>query len=98
MLSQGELAELLDINQARISRYEKGEEHPTLGVALGLQVVFGRGPRTLFSYTYSMAEEAVMRRAAEFENRLRGRSDFASLKKRQLLQAMMARATKQEEA
>lgn len=98
MLSQEELAELLDISQARISRYEKGEEHPTLGVALGLQAVFGPSPRALFSYTYSMVEEAVMRRAVELEKRLTDRPDSGSMKKRQLLEAMMARATKPEEA
>jgi transcriptional regulator with XRE-family HTH domain len=97
-LSQGELAELLDISQARISRYETGEEHPTLGVALGLQVVFGRGPRSVFYHLYSSVEEATMRRAAEFERRLSGLCDFPSMKKRQLLEAMVARATKPDEA
>lgn len=97
-LSQEELAELLDISQARISRYEKGEEHPTLSVALGLQVVFGKRPRSMFSHLYGMIEERVMGRAAELETQLIGRSDFPSLKKRQLLDAMMARATKRDEA
>lgn len=97
-LSQQELAELLDISQARISRYEKGEEHPTLSLAFGLQVIFGKSPRSMFSHLYSTVEEGVMGRAAEFERRLIGRSDFPSMKKRQLFEAMMARATKRDEA
>lgn len=98
MLSQAELAELLDISQARISRYETGEEHPTLGVALGLQVIFGRGPRSVFNHLYLSVEDATMRRAAELERRLAGRSDFASKKKHQLLEGMAARAAKSEQA
>lgn len=98
MLSQAELAELLDISQARISRYEKGEEHPTLGVALSLQVVFGSGPRAVFSGLYASVEEATMRRAAELERRLADGSDFATIKKRQLLESMVARATKPDGA
>jgi transcriptional regulator with XRE-family HTH domain len=97
-LSQEELAELLDISQARISRYEKGEEYPTLSVALGLQVAFGRQPRSMFSDLYSIIEERVMGRAAELERQLNGRSDFPSKKKRQFLEAMMAQATKRDEA
>jgi len=97
-LSQKELAELLDISQAQISRYEKREEYPTLGTALGLQVIFDRNPRSVFPHLYSATEEATMGRAADLERRLIGRSDFSSMKKRQLLEAMMARATKRDEA
>jgi len=98
MLSQGELAELLDISQARISRYEKGEEYPTFSVALALQVIFGKCPKSIFSHLYSIVEEAVMGRTAEFERRLINRSDFPSMKKRQLFEAMMGRATNRDEA
>jgi transcriptional regulator with XRE-family HTH domain len=93
MLNQDELAELVGIDQARISRYEKCEEVPALAVALALQVIFGIGPRCMFSRYYAHVEEEVMRRAAEFERRLAGKSDFKSVKKRQLFEAMAARAT-----
>lgn len=92
-LSQEELAELLNVDQGRISRYERAEECPTLAVALAFQVVFGPGPRTLFRSAYSSVEEAVMGRAAELERKLAGRNDFSSAKKRQLLEGMMERAT-----
>jgi DNA-binding XRE family transcriptional regulator len=98
MLSQEELAKLLDISQARISRYEKGEEYPTLSVALGLQVIFSTSPKSVFSHLYSAVEDAVMGRTAEFESQLIGRSDFGSRKKRQLFQGMMDRATNRVEA
>lgn len=92
-LSQEEIAELLDISQARISRYENGEEAPTLSVALGLQVIFDAAPRRVFPKFYEQVEEAVMRRAASFERRLAGLTDFQSVKKRHHLEAMAARAT-----
>lgn len=98
MLSQDELAELLNVSQGRISRYENGEEHPTLSVVLALQVVFGRSPRALMEALYESVEEAVVGRAAGFERRLAGRKDFASVKKQHLLSAMMQRATKRTEA
>lgn len=98
MLSQGELAELLDVSQGRVSRYENGEEHPTLSVIFALQVIFGRSPRSFASALFDMIEEAVIRRAAEFERILAKKKDFASAKKRHLLSAMMQRATKRTEA
>lgn len=97
-LSQEELAELLDISQARISRYENGDEAPTLSVALGFQVIFGNQPRRVFPKVYVQVEEAVMRRAAKLERRLTGKADYQSTKKRHLLEAMAARATNQDGA
>lgn len=97
-LSQDELAELLDVSQGRISRYEKGEEHPTLSVVLALQVIFGRSPRSLVSALYDSVEEAVVGRAAAFERRVAGRKDHPSVKKQHLLSAMMQRATKRSGA
>jgi len=97
-LNQEELAELLGISQGRISRYEGGEEAPPLTVALALQVIFGIGPRSVFSHLYASVEEAVMRRGAELERSLVGKTDYSAIKKRQLLEAMMARATKRKEA
>jgi len=94
MLSQEELADLLNINQGRVSRYEKGVEFPSLAVALGLQVIFGRSPRSFFSAVYTHVEDGVITRAAPLHTALIGKRDPVSNKKRQLLDAMMARATK----
>ncbi|MEG3148179.1 helix-turn-helix domain-containing protein [Sphingomonas sp. RT2P30] len=94
MLSQEELADLLNINQARVSRYEKGEEYPSLAVALGLQVIFGRSPKSCFAAVYTFVEDGVITRAAALHRTLSGRRDPASAKKRHLLDAMMDRATR----
>jgi transcriptional regulator with XRE-family HTH domain len=93
MLSQGELAELLDISQERVSRYENGGEYPSLSVALAYQVVFGRAPRTCFFAIYTAVEEAVITRAAVLDRTITGKRDAISRKKRQLLEGMMERAT-----
>lgn len=93
MLSQGEVAQLLDVHQGRVSRYENGDEYPPLLIALGMQVIFGRAPKSCFAAAYADIEERVITRAAAFERMLADKRDFASTKKRQLLNAMMERAT-----
>lgn len=97
-LNQDELADLLGISQARISRYEKNEEIPALATALALQVIFNRSPRAIFLKQYRLIEEAVMTRAAEFERSLEGKKDHRSVQQRRLLDAMMARATSRHDA
>ena len=94
-LSQDELANLLAVSQAHVSRIEDGEAAKTakLETVLGLQVVFGRAPRTLFATQYEAVEESVMTRAAELDVALRDKHDPESTKKKQLLIAMLKRAT-----
>jgi transcriptional regulator with XRE-family HTH domain len=96
MLSQDEVAELLGVTQSRVSRYEKGEEIPTVAVSFALQVLFGRCPTKFFPAFYSGVEEAVMTRAAALERRLADRKDYLSVRKRHHLEGMMARATHHE--
>lgn len=84
---------MLGITRTRISRYEKNEEFPAFSTALGLQVIFDQQPRLTFPRLYDQIEEAVMQRAAELERALDGLHDYQSARKRQLLDAMMARAT-----
>jgi transcriptional regulator with XRE-family HTH domain len=97
-LKQDELAGLLGVSQSSISKYEKNDEIPMLGTLLGLHVIFNCSLPKLFSAQYHVVEEAVMRRAAELEGAIRGKSDYASNRKRHLLEAMMARATSRAEA
>jgi DNA-binding XRE family transcriptional regulator len=92
-LTQGELARLLNLSQSAFSRCESGESAPDLYIALALQVIFSRSPRALFPGHYRKIEEAVMAGAAEFDQTLRGKTDNASLRKQQLLAAMILRAT-----
>lgn len=96
-LTQGELADLIAVSQSSISRAEseKTSKMTTLETLLGLQVVFGHSPRALFSSLYAKIEEAVMTRAAELDCILRSKDDPQSIKKKQLLSAMMKRATSQ---
>lgn len=98
MLSQGELAELLGLDQASISRLENGETQPVLATVLGFQVIFGCTTRSLVPALYDAVEDAVMRRGAELERRVANKTDYGSIKKRQLLEAMMHRATKRPSA
>lgn len=94
MLSQAELAGLLGVDQASVSRYENGDAPLSLPVALALQVILGCPMRKLLPSAYALVEEAVMRRAVELERSIAGKSDYASAKKQQLLDGMMMRATK----
>ena len=91
-LSQTELARLLNRSPARLSRYESGEDPPDLETALALQVVFGVPPRRIFPSLYTTLEEAVMRRAAELDQRLAGKIGYAVDRQRRLLEAMAHRA------
>ena len=99
-LSQDELADLLGISQAHVCRIEGSDaaKAAKLETALGLQVVFGRAPKTLFSPLHEAIEESVMTRAAEFDLTLRDKHDPESLKKSQLLAAMLKRATSDHRA
>ena len=96
-LSQDELAELLDVSQGRISRYEKGEEYPTLSIVLALQVIFGRSPRSLVSALYDCRGGGRWTRCG-FRATVANKKDYASVKKQHLLSAMMQRATKRSGA
>ena len=64
----------------------------TLETTLALQVIFGAQPKLLFHERYASIEDAVMRRAAELERKIRGKTDLASLKKLELLESMVKRA------
>ena len=94
-LSQDELADLLTISQAHVCRIEGSEAARTtkLETVLGLQVIFGRAPRTLFAKLHEAVEDAVMTRAAELDLALRDKHDPESIKKKQLLAKMLKRAT-----
>ena len=94
-LSQDELADLLGISQAHVCRIEGSEaaRATKLETVLGLQVIFGRAPRTLFTKLYDAIEEVVMTRAAKLDQSLRDKHDPDSIKKKQLLSQMLKRAT-----
>lgn len=93
-LSQGELADLLGVSQAHVSRIEEGESAKTtkLETVLALQIIFDRSPRSLFPGIYDAVEELVIRRGVKLDTSLRQKHDPDSMKKKQLLTIMVKRA------
>lgn len=87
-VSQRELAHLVGVKQAAISRYEKGRMTPGVRTMLALEVVFGRCGRHLFPSLHKEVEEDVMRRAAKLDRTLWGKTDPMSERKRQFLERM----------
>ena len=97
-LSQRELAGLLGhASRSVVSRLELGGGRPSLRFALACQAVFGLGVADLFPDLFDQHQDAVMRRAAAFDAQLRGRTDPASVRKRELLAAMVERALSRDE-
>lgn len=91
-LTQEEIADLLDVSQSTVSRLELEGTTTTLELAFGLQVIFGAQPRALFSKIYAEIEDAVMRRAAALDKKLRHMTDPRSEKKKRFLASMSKRA------
>lgn len=47
-LSQAEVAEIVGVSQANISRYESGEQNPTMAIAFKIADLYKRDVSTLF--------------------------------------------------
>lgn len=93
-LRQDDLAHLIGVSPSMILRIEKGAraQQSDIEAMIGLEVVFGKSPATLFSKLFTDVEEAVMRRAAELEAVWRTLDDPKSKAKVALLQDMAGRA------
>ena len=91
-LSQQELADLLSITRPALTRLEIETESTSLETALGLVVVFGLQLDALLPFTYARVEDEVMKRGAELDRSLSGRTDEKSLRKLELLADMVKRA------
>jgi hypothetical protein len=92
-LSAEELARLLGRNASMVCRLEKCGQPPGGKSALGLEVIFGEPASKMFPGLYVHVEEAIMARALRLYEKLDGRTDRKSLRKRELLADMMKRAT-----
>lgn len=92
-LSQKELADLLSLSRTAITRLENETESTRLVTAFGLMVVFGIKTEVLQKSLYTQVEDAVMRKAAKLDEKLRGRTDPKSLRKIELLSDMVRRTT-----
>lgn len=87
-LSQREIAYLVGVNPAAISRYENGRLTPAARNLIALEIVFRRCGRRLFPSAYGQVEDAVMRRAAKLDSTLGNRTDPAAERKRAFLSRM----------
>lgn len=91
-LSATELALLLGVSLSTISRYEDLSRAPTIDLAFGAEVIFGKPPRDVFPALYGKIEDSVLARAKELYHRLELRTDLSSAEKRGLLLEMIARS------
>ncbi len=92
--SQGEFARLLGISQSALCRFEDGQVGKLrIDIVLALTVIFGDPLHLLLPQHYAAVEEAVMSRAAKFYQAIEGKSDYKSLRRRDLFDQMMRRAT-----
>lgn len=91
-LSQTELALLLGIaSSTTVSRIERSVRRPTTTVLVACCVLFGLPAPELFSSLHQEIEEAVGTAAKELYDALEGKTDKPSLRKREFLEAVLAR-------
>jgi DNA-binding XRE family transcriptional regulator len=92
-LSKAELAQLLGYRyRSAVHHAEKDVRPATIKFALGCEIVFGKAARDLFPALFADIEDAVMRRAAKFDEKLRGSRTKSAATKRELLRSMVERA------
>jgi len=98
-LSNQELAHLIGYCfKSTISRAERDNRPPTLKFALGCEVIFGKSASELFPSLYAEIEDAVMRRAAKLDERLRTDFSHEAEVKRYLISDMARRAGNRRDA
>jgi transcriptional regulator with XRE-family HTH domain len=91
-LSQSELAHLFGkFSRSAIGRYEAGDI-PPLDAVIAYETIFGICPRDLLPGLYAQAEDEIVARASVLWDRLEGKTDHASNRKRGLLSSIIDRA------
>lgn len=73
-LNQNDLARILDLNKAQISRHERAEGEPPLMIVLSYEAVFGVTVRELYPRLYASVKQAIEDRLSAIENELLGMS------------------------
>ena len=92
-LTQKELVGLLGLKSVEhLSRVERGERKPTMGIALACEVLFGIAPGRMFPRLYQFVEERVVRNVYERHETIREATSKASARKRTLLAQALERA------
>ncbi|MBL6613173.1 MAG: hypothetical protein ISP45_04125 [Reyranella sp.] len=94
-LSQKDLAALLPSgSRNRVSLVERGIAAPNAREILAYRLIFGAPTRTTFPHFHRTVEDLVMSRAYKMHRRLEGRRWPRAERRRELMEAMLARATR----
>lgn len=93
-LTQSELAQLLGLgNPSQVSRREQCKRGPSIEAALACQVLFGVAPADMFPSIHRKVEERVIRNAYHMHQGLAHITSLSALRKRELLELALKRAT-----
>lgn len=84
-LSQEELGELMGLSHDAISKYELEQRPLSVTVILASEIVFGKRADELFPTLYKAIQDELGKRALEMLERLEGKEDKESNRKRELL-------------
>jgi DNA-binding XRE family transcriptional regulator len=69
-LNQRELASILNLHKAQISRHERARIEPSLVVVLSYEAVFGVPVRELYPRLYAVVRQGIEERLVTLENEL----------------------------
>ena len=69
-ISQKELAQILDLHKAQVSRHERAGIEPPLVVVLSYEADFGVPVRELYPRLYAVVKQGIEERLAIMENEL----------------------------
>lgn len=96
-LTQPELALLIGLTSSTaVSRIERSKRTPAAPILIACCMVFGAQVPDLFPSLHVEIEQTVIEAARILLAQLEGRADKASVRKRQLLEAMVARISNSE--
>ena len=94
-LTQKELALLMDAGSATfISRVERHQIVPNMRMVIATHILFGIRPEQLFPSLYDEMEDGVLRGAYHLFQKLEHVDSPKALRKRELMERVMARAVK----
>lgn len=96
-MTQGEVAFLVGRgDRNRVSDVELANAKPNAGEILAYALIFGFPAREIFPAFYAEREEAIIRQAYLWDEKLKNDPSLVALKKRKLIGEMLARATGKE--
>jgi len=73
-LSQNDLARILDLDEAQVSRHERAGASPPLAIVLSYEAVFGVPVRELYPRLFDEVKRGIEERIAILESELQQRS------------------------